>query len=134
MKDLEFWFNKASSFHIFGVVHRSECGEFTSRRGDIYIEKREQKDGSIKWAVISSQCALSKEDVDKYLKGNTEINNPYYCFVYEPRPSSRDDKFIEDTRFDTLDEAYNTFLKIKEEYKKEVLKSFTDLKNVEILE
>lgn len=64
----------------------------------VFIEIREQMDDSILWVCISDGFVLSK-------RGH---------FVYEPRPSSRSDKFIEDTRFKTKEDAFDLFARVYE--------------------
>ncbi len=58
--------------------------------GPITVERREQRDGSIKWAVMSPGNALTKN-------GKWEM---------ERLPSSRTEAYLARARFDTLDEAW----------------------------
>lgn len=58
--------------------------------GAVYIEERVQRDGSARWAVTRDGSVLTKA-------GEWE---------YEPQPSSRDDDFIERSRWNnTMDAA-----------------------------
>ena len=130
MNTTEFWLDRATSFHIFGLTHRS--GEYSSSRADVTIEKRLQQNGIVKWVVKESNCVLSKSNVESYLKG--ELESSHYCFEHEPLPSNRTDEFIRDTRFDTIGEAYETFQKIKDQFKEENLRNFRYREEVEVLE
>lgn len=49
-----------------------------------------QLEGEDKWKISDGSSVFSKRNKD---------------FIYEPLPSSRTDKFIKDTRFDTIEEA-----------------------------
>lgn len=63
------------------------------RVDNVFIEQRKQRDGSIKWVVI---------------KGGNVLNRNGY-WEYEPMPSSRSDKFISETRYDTVQEAIDYY-------------------------
>lgn len=64
----------------------------------ITAHRMRQFDGSIKWAVRKGSEVLNK-------KGKWE---------YEPIPSSRTDKFLERTRFDSLESAIEAFEALRE--------------------
>lgn len=66
-------------------------GEYTT------IERRSAMDKPEKWAVCNLGDVLNKN-------GQWE---------YEPQPSSRSDEFIECTRFDTVEEAYEAWISWK---------------------
>lgn len=61
----------------------------------IYIEDREQIDKSLLWIVFMDGFVLGKD-------------NKYH---YEPIPSSRTDKFISNTRFNTKEDALAALIK-----------------------
>ncbi len=67
----------------------------------VYIESKEQRDGSVKWAVYMDGHCLTKK-----LK-----------FVYEPSPSGRTEKFIESTRFASKEEALEAIIKYEKKYR-----------------
>lgn len=56
---------------------------------DIKIERRTNKDGAHKWVVCRHGCVLAKD----------------LGLEYEPIPSSRDEAFIERTRYKSVQEA-----------------------------
>ncbi len=62
---------------------------------DINISRKDQIDGSIKWAVKLNQYCLGKD-------------NEYY---HEPLPSARSDEFFAMCRFDTRKEAFEALVK-----------------------
>jgi hypothetical protein len=61
----------------------------SSRRPSVTIERREQRDGTILWAVHENSFCLARDGL----------------WEYEPLPSSRDDKFLKRCRYATLEEA-----------------------------
>lgn len=78
---------------------------FTECEG-YYIERRKQKDDSVKWVITNGgRTCYSKREDD---------------FIYECQPSSRTNEMIDDTRFDTIDEAFEVFDKWKEKEIKEI--------------
>ena len=79
----EQWMEMASSFEL--QPHN---------RIDVFINKMAQMDGSIKWSVKTGPCVLTKEG----------------CLEYEPIPSSRTEEYLERARFDSKDEAYQSWL------------------------
>ena len=60
--------------------------------GDVFIEYR----GNEKWAI----------------KNNPDVLNRFLEWEYEPLPSSRDESFIERTRFNSPEEAANAFKQV----------------------
>lgn len=56
----------------------------------VTIQRRNQRDGSVKWVVTNGSGVASKE-----CKG----------FVYDSMPSNRTDEHIADTRFSSIEEA-----------------------------
>jgi hypothetical protein len=60
----------------------------------VVIEARGQSDGTRKWV----------------LKMDGYVMTHYGCFVWEPLPSSRSDRFILLTRFNSADECYKFWL------------------------
>lgn len=75
-----------------------------ARSGEYIIKTMRQRDSSVKYVVQNWSSVLSKKTHD---------------WVYQPMPSSRTEKFLEKTRFDTRDEAYTAFLKWKAKYEKQ---------------
>jgi len=65
---------------------------------EVYLESRLQMDGSKKWVIKCQSCVINKD-------GEME---------YEPLPSSRTDEFIENTRFDSKEEVYEAYIKMKD--------------------
>ncbi len=66
----------------------------------IYIESRAQMEGPVKWAVKMDQWVLGKDGE----------------YHYEMQPSSRTDSFLENTRYETKEEALSTLLEHENEY------------------
>lgn len=89
----EYWLKCADRFRMgkSNIYHLN--GGATSR--EIVIETRQQMDDSYKWVVRMDSWVLGKDD-------------KYY---YEPFPSSRTDKFIENTRFDSKEDAFKALAK-----------------------
>lgn len=75
------WIEKATKYVI---------QEFSPQTREVSIEKR----GDNAWSVSCDGSVLHKS------KG---------CFEREPMPSSRTDKFIKNTRFETKEEAYTAW-------------------------
>lgn len=73
--------------HINGYIIPPDCK--SSNR--IQIARRTSQEGVERWAIINGNTCLSKAE---------------QCFVFESMPSNRTDEFIDDTRFDSVDEAY----------------------------
>lgn len=63
-----------------------------------YAERRTQRDGFYKWALVKNGFCYHKSVDD---------------FCYESAPSSRTDEILKDTRFDSLEEAIECFNKWK---------------------
>lgn len=68
---------------------------------EVYIESREQISGEVLWIVKMESWVLGKD-------------NKYH---YEPRPSSRTSKFINNTRFKTKEKALKAIIKHENEFK-----------------
>lgn len=68
---------------------------------EIHIEQRMQVDGNEKWAVKMENWVLGKD-------------NKYH---YEPLPSSRTDDFINNTRFDSKEQAIKNLIIHENEFK-----------------
>mgnify|MGYP001192268883 CR=1 FL=1 len=70
--------------------------KFETDNNDVFIEMRKQRDKSEKWVITRHGSVLAKD-----------------CeWEFEPSPSSRDDAFIERTRFNTFDEAVQFLSKL----------------------
>lgn len=67
-----------------------ELGDCPHHKRPVTIEARDQIDGRRLWVVKMHEWVLGKDST----------------FHYEPRPSSRTDEFIQNTRFDSHQEAY----------------------------
>jgi hypothetical protein len=67
-----------------------ELGDCPHHKRPVTLEARDQIDGRRLWVVKMHEWVLGKDSV----------------FHYEPMPSSRTDEFIENTRFDSHQEAY----------------------------
>ncbi len=76
------WLERATKFDLGKCI-------FYNR--PITIEARDQTNGDRKWVLKMDEWVLGK-DKD---------------FHYEPRPSSRTDEFIENTRFDNINECHS---------------------------
>jgi len=76
------WLERATKFDLGNCI-------FHNRPVD--IESRDQIDGSRKWVLKMQEWVLGKDGE----------------FHYEPRPSSRSDNFINNTRFDSIDECHS---------------------------
>lgn len=84
-------------------------GESVSEFSDgYYITKRKQLDETLKWSIDYDNCVYSKKRKD---------------FIYESQPSSRTDKILKDTRFDSMEEAFQVFNEWK---KKKLIKLSKD--------
>lgn len=66
----------------------------------VYLEAREQMNGSTLWVLKMGSYVMRKSQ---------EI-----YWILEPNPSSRSEAFIKNTRFNSYQEAYAFWLKIKE--------------------
>ena len=60
---------------------------------DVRLERRKNREGISRWAVVNRSCVLNKE-------GEWE---------WEPIPSSRTDEYLARTRFDTPSDALAAF-------------------------
>lgn len=60
----------------------------------VYLKRAEQRDGSVKWKITEGKGNAM----------NTEGN-----FMVEPFPSSRDQNYLNKTRFETKDEALRVY-------------------------
>ncbi len=76
--------------------------------GGVAIDKREQMDGSVKWAVTWGGNTLNRS-------GN---------WSYERQPSSRTDAYLRSNRFDTLDEAWEAAIKASRRMLKRIVKEY----------
>jgi hypothetical protein len=86
---------KTNQFDWLSACDRFYMGCSTVHIGkDIYIVAVPQINGSILWTVSIDDMVLTK-------KGE---------YVYEVSPSSRTDKHIKNTRFNTKEEAYNALI------------------------
>lgn len=56
----------------------------------VSIQRRNQRDGSVKWVISNGSGVASKE---------------CKSFVYDSMPSNRTDEHIDDTRFSSIEEA-----------------------------
>jgi hypothetical protein len=83
------WLEKATKFDL-GV-----CIIYNK---PIVIEARDQIDGSRKWVLKMHELVFGKDGK----------------FHYELSPSSRTDKFIEKTRFDSVNECYSFWIQNEE--------------------
>lgn len=110
IRDDKFWLDRACTFLILHFRHKKDKKKVP--RFCVYIQQAPQKDGSIKYFVFLDDHSnvLSKTCIDEYLLGKQE--EPYF-FIIQNSPSSRSRLDIEDTRFDTKEEAYEAFQKIK---------------------
>ncbi len=62
------------------------------------IEERIQRDNNIKWAIVDKTY------------NNMVLTKGLYP-IYEPLPSSRDEEYLNFTRFDTIEDAVDTIKK-----------------------
>ncbi len=85
------WLSRADRFRMGKSKIYLINGGIDAR--EVFIETRKQMDDSYKWIVKMDSWVLGKD-------------NKYY---YEPMPSSRTDKFIENTRFDDFLDAYSAW-------------------------
>ena len=93
------WLTKATCFEI---------GKCPYNNTDVKIEARDQLSGLRWWVVIIfNRYVLSKKE-----KG----------WVFDPMPSTRTNKFIEDTRFHSIDEAHDAWLEFVKESEKKLNK------------
>lgn len=76
------WLERATNFDL---------GTCSIYRRPVDIMARDQMDGSRKWVLKMHEWVLGKDGE----------------FHYEPRPSSRTEEFVNNTRFDSIDECYN---------------------------
>lgn len=67
-------------------------------RTEVKIERARQRDGSSLWAIRRDGSVMNK---------NAE-------WEFEPMPSSRDDEFIKNCRYATIDEAVETYKRYQE--------------------
>lgn len=65
---------------------------------DIRLCRRPQMQGPDKWAVYRNGSVLSKQG----------------HWIYEPLPSSRDDEFLRQCRFDTPEEALDALARLEQ--------------------
>jgi hypothetical protein len=91
----DWWADAATSFFVgkskLYLVNVHIEGGFGR---EVFIKSREQLDGTTAWVVLMDSWVLGKD-------------NEYH---YEPMPSSRTDKFIANTRFDTREEAMGALI------------------------
>lgn len=76
------WLERATNFDL---------GKCIFYKRPVSIEARDQQNGSRKWVLKMQEWVLGKDGE----------------FHIEPIPSSRTDKFIENTRFDSPDECHS---------------------------
>jgi len=62
--------------------------------GSISLIKMTQKDGSIKWKIS---------------RGNSDLSKNIFLFCISPLPSSRNEEYFKEFRFDSPEEAINCF-------------------------
>lgn len=85
------WMNCSTSFYI----GKSRLYQTNIGGRELFIESRMQIDETTAWVVVMDNTwVLGKDDE----------------FHYEPMPSSRDDEFIDLTRFDTKEEAFTAYI------------------------
>lgn len=67
--------------------YRKKCHTFSR----ISVMSRKQRDGSNKWVIQTDNGSVMSKEFKE--------------FCYEPQPSNRDDEFLHDTRFNSIEEA-----------------------------
>lgn len=90
MLEEQLWLARATRFSL-GV-----CPIY---KRNVSIESRDQLDGSRKWVLKMDSWVLGKDGI----------------FIYEPLPSSRTDDFIANTRYDTKEACYASWVSVTEE-------------------
>jgi hypothetical protein len=136
MLDKDFWLDHADSFQIFTLKRKFDDTLISSEM--VTIKKCPQKDGSIKFGVflgnggMMGSSVLSKHCIQDYLEGNRE---EAYFFIIQSMPSNRTQEELDDTRFDTIEEAYKAFQKIKEPfYNNYLIAAYRDTNKYEVIE
>lgn len=72
--------------------------KFKVGNANFCIEERIQRDNNIKWAIVDKTY------------NNMVLTKGLYP-IYEPLPSSRDEEYLNFTRFDTIEDAVDTIKK-----------------------
>jgi hypothetical protein len=113
LTDAQYWLDRATKFTLL-EFKIPETGEHLHE--GIFLEKREQEDGSYKYILVNDfGNTISKKLVKKALKSKN-IDSKYDIFVHSYSPSNRTKDHMKDTRFDTLQEAFETYKSIKDAY------------------
>lgn len=60
----------------------------------VYLKRAEQRDGSVKWKITEGRSSVMNKDGD---------------FLVEPIPSSRDQNYLNMTRFEIKEEALRAY-------------------------
>lgn len=102
---------KVQSYIIYEADFMDPLDQSSHR---ITLERRQQRTGEDKWGVFKNNSVLSKKDG---------------VFIYEGFPSSRTEEDLENTRFNTVEEAVLFWEKVVEEYDRKLKILFYSLIN-----
>jgi hypothetical protein len=112
----EYLVERAIGFKVLDL-QIEETGE--DLREDLYIKKVPRGDGGVpRWSIFNTfDWAISKKAAKKFSKLK-KVDQNSYCklFIHVGLPSGRKEVMLKDIRFDTLEEAFEVFQSIKENY------------------